>query len=845
LEAEAQAGWRFGLHNLVPAIPRHKVPCMVRRLGVLLVLGLVVCHQPAPVSAVIKALTPLDFFLDQSSFIVVATIDQFFAEKPALILSVKEDLKGKADYRRLPVVVRIDREAVHENYVPQIMKRLKADQDVILFAMTERNKKTVILGFTNGSWFQMTGDRVDKGRVVWSLVSGEPVLRQTFKGATQELRQLVIDHLAGKRKAPAPDRKEKPGFGPEAARSQAQSSGTMAVRLPRSARGPLFAVIPTLGLGAPLAILALLFPTVFGGVLILFRQWLAFITVLSVNCALYVLSIWLGTHLRGTWWASPAGLWLVMTAVVFLGFIWSWRRQTRRLSLGAGAVAPPRKTEAIVLCTLATLCGGSAIVVAIWSAHFDVADYLLFAFAFGLAVGTGVYFVRGKFFALSVKPGQSTEAVIVSGVLLAHLGIAAAHWKGSDVSGEVEGGTASGRLAELVGLRWKFTAKDHGLFVSSVLIDGNRLYAAAACPGLKVGTLYCLERFSGKKIWQFQGADGSDLKNMISSPCLADGRIFIGEGFHDDPNCKLWCVDAASGSLAWHFQTRGQIESSPTAVAGKVYFGAGNEGLYCLEAMTGKELWRFPGPGYDGRLLRFGAGPTVVGDRVYVGTGIDRNKADADPGETALFCVDAHTGKLIWKAATSLPAWGAPVVSKGQVFLGTGNGDIFDDAKEQSVGAVLCFDAQTGAPVWQYPLGNGVLDRPAVDDTRVYAGCRNGHVYCLDRKKGKRLWKTNLNSPVVAAPALAAGRGQTRNVFAVATGGKVCCLDPQTGAVHWTYNLTSQKPHLSAAPKVIVSRAAEADCRQIYFGAGIGHIVSGRAVLYCLEDKLEAVDGGK
>src|SRR6185369_17286727 len=39
--------------------------------------------------------------------------------------------------------------------------------------------------------------------------------------------------------------------------------------------GLLFGVIPTLGVGAPLAILALLFPTVFGGVFVLFRQWLA------------------------------------------------------------------------------------------------------------------------------------------------------------------------------------------------------------------------------------------------------------------------------------------------------------------------------------------------------------------------------------------------------------------------------------------------------------------------------------------------------------------------------------------------------------------------------------------
>jgi outer membrane protein assembly factor BamB len=425
-------------------------------------------------------------------------------------------------------------------------------------------------------------------------------------------------------------------------------------------------------------------------------------------------------------------------------------------------------------------------------------------------------------------------------VLLGYVGIAASRWSGSDVSGQVEAATETGaRAAELVGLRWNFKAQDPGLFVSSPLIDGDRLYAAAACPGLKVGTLYCLDRANGKKIWEFQGADGSDLKNMISSPCLADGRLYIGEGFHEDPSCKLWCVDAATGTLVWHFQTKGQTESSPAASGGKVYVGAGNDGLYCLDAATGKQLWRFPEPAYDGRPLRFGAGPCVVLDRVYAATGVDRNATSTDAGETALFCLDAHSGKLIWKTATGLPAWGAPVVSKGQVFLGIGNGDIFDDARDQSLGATLCLDAKSGAEIWRHPLGNGVLDRPAVDETNVYLACRDGHVYCLDRKEGKRRWQAQLGSPVVAAPALGQWCGRTDSVFAVATRGKVCCLDPETGEVHWAYNLASQNPHLSAAPKVVVSRTAEGDRRQLYFGAGIGHIVSGQAVLYCLEDKLK------
>jgi outer membrane protein assembly factor BamB len=819
---------------------------MVRRFVCL--LGLVALCVPPDAFAVIKVALPLEALLDGSKIIALAKVQEFYPDKPALVLNIQEDLKGKADFRRLPVVVRLDPTAANQNFVPPIMKRLGVGQDLILF-VKERDKTQIVFGFTNGSWFHIIGNRVDKDRIVWSLVSGEPVLRQTFKGSTQELRQLVSDCLAKKKKPPEVDKKEPPGFGPESKASQtrrvsegvrgalAYASDWYGYGAARPARGPLFGVIPTLGLGAPLAILAILFPAVFGGVLVLFRQWLAFITVLSVNSMLLLFYLWLGSSLRGSWWGTEAGLWLAMTLVAFLGTVWAWGRQVYNLSLGAGAVETPRKTETIVLLTLTALCGGLAASLAILRGSFDVSDYLVVVLAFGVSAGALEHLVRGWFFSSSMSPGRSTEGVILSSVLLAHLAVGALRWgSGGTVAGTAETGTLSGaRLAELVGLRWSFKAEDSGLFVSSPLVDGDRVYAAAASPGFKVGTLYCLDRASGRKIWDFIG-DG-ELKNMISSPCLADGRLYIGEGFHDDPACKLWCVDAASGALVWHFQTKGQTESSPTVIAGKVYFGAGNDGLYCLDAETGKLLWRFAGEG-GGRLLRFGGGPAVAGGRVYAATGVDRNKVGTDAGETALFCLDAHTGKLIWKAATNLPTWGPPVVSKGQVFLGTGNGDVFDNAKEESLGAVVCFDAQAGAETWRCPVGNGVLDRPAVDDTSVYFGCRNGHVYCLDRSDGKRRWKTDLGSPAVAAPALAQWCAQTRSVIAVATGGKICCLDPQSGVIDWTYDLSDRQPHLSAAPKVVTSRAADGERRQIYFGAGLGSVVSGQAVLYCLEDKM-------
>lgn len=792
---------------------------------------------------VIEAPRPLKIFVDDSNLIVQAKVEQFFPDKPALVFTVERDIKGKWDQRRLPVVVKLDPKAKDENFLPPLLKRLGPGQQAILF-IKERGKTALVYGCANGSWFHMTGTRVEKDRSVWQLVSGEPNLRGTFKGTTDELRALVADYLAGKAKLPEPNTKEKGGFGPE---YQPKQSSSRVAPLGGAVGGPLFAVIPTLGIGGPLAILAMLFPTVFGGVLVLFRQWLAFLTLFSINSLLLILHWLLGDTLRGSWWGTPAGLWFAMTLVALVCTLWAWRRQLANLALGAAAVETPRKTENLVL-TILSLALAAAVGLMLLDppGRYDAGWNMLLAFSAGIWIAAVFRLVRGLFRLNGSL--RSTEGVILSGILGAHVVLAALLFaRDGAVAGTVEAADKieGERVAELVGLRWDFQSPDSGLFVSSVLVHGDRLYAAAAHPGFKVGTLYCLDRHSKKKLWEFIG-DG-ELKEMISSPAIADGRLYIGEGFHDDPNCRLWCVDAEKGEKLWAFQTQGQTESSPAAYAGKVYFGAGNDGFYCLDALTGGIVWRFPAkhdaqasaPG--DRRLRFGASPLVVDNRVYVGTGVDRNTPD-NPGETRFFCFDAATGKELWSVAVDLPVWAGATHYGEHVFVALGNGDIFSEAQTPR-GAVLCLDAKTGKEVWRYPLSAGVLDRPAVDANHVYVGCRDGHVYGIDRQEGKRRWQTDLGSPVVAAPALAQWCGEIQSVFAVATKGKVCCLEPHTGAIHWTYNLSERLPHLSSAPKVIVTRTAEGDRRQIYFGAGLNiptllDVAAGKAVVYSLEDKL-------
>jgi hypothetical protein len=81
----------------------------------------------------ITALLPLKDILSTNEFILIAKVEKIFAGKPAVVLAVAEDLKGKAPFRKLPIALTGDSEAKKEKQVPLLLKRLAPDLPLILF----------------------------------------------------------------------------------------------------------------------------------------------------------------------------------------------------------------------------------------------------------------------------------------------------------------------------------------------------------------------------------------------------------------------------------------------------------------------------------------------------------------------------------------------------------------------------------------------------------------------------------------------------------------------------------------------------------------------------------------
>src|SRR5262245_7521219 len=620
---------------------------MSRRMGML--ISITISLLLAAVSqAVIKNLIPLRDVVSSEQMIFVAKVEKIDPARPAVVFTSGEALKGKAIFERMPVNMTGDAEAAREKHTEKILKRLAPDLSIVMF-VSKRGGRYLAFGFSNGTWFQMEG-RGDKPEdVKWSFLHGEPYLRRTFKGTTEELKKAVQDGLANK-PLPPPDEKAEPGFGPEAEQKEKPKNDK-----PTATSGPVFGVAPTFLLIGPLALLATLFPTVFGGLALLMKRWMVALSACCTLSTIYFLHAWFYGRLEGTWFGSIAALWLTMGVLSFASALWSARRYRKAIDAGEQESYTPRRWDRIVLIALTAL-GLFGIVFALAKQKSLLDSPWLDLVAFSLpvwAATAAVLLIRPA----TTKVAVSVETVFLWGLVFACTNVAAVEAGRNSGKQPFQGAVAAtGRAPRPVGKIWEQRPPSDGTAYAKPLLAENRVYVAAVQPsGLsQTSVVMALDAETGAVVWTFD--NDRSLKPIFSSPVIADGRLFIGEGFHQDKDCKLFCLDARTGAKQWEYQTQSHTESTATVVDGKVYFGAGDDGVICVDAASGKKIWNYPGVHIDSKAV-------VSGGKLYVGSGVgDIHRT------TLLLCLNASDGKEIWKLPVDLPAFAHPTLAGNHVF---------------------------------------------------------------------------------------------------------------------------------------------------------------------------------
>ena len=312
---------------------------------------------------------------------------------------------------------------------------------------------------------------------------------------------------------------------------------------------------------------------------------------------------------------------------------------------------------------------------------------------------------------------------------------------------------------------WVFKAKGTRTvqFLSSPAIVGNRLYIGSLQGAVfsVSGTTYCIDTDTQEVVWRHD----SEIP-IVSSPAVVAGRVYIGEGFHHDRGCSLRCLDAKTGDPIWSFTTASHVESTPFITQGRLYFTAGADGIYCLDALAGEQIWHFPAVHAD-------MSPLVKNGKVYFGTGY---------GQYKIYAVDAQTGAEIWSIPTPYPVWGSPSAHENLVFFGLGRGD-FSQSAPIPKGKVVAVNAESGDIVWEYEAADGVFTAIAVHNDFVTFGSRDGFVYTLTATGGELYWKTDLGAVVVSSPAVTQDA-----VYAATNSGLIYCLAIDDGSIIWKYD---------------------------------------------------------
>ena len=98
-----------------------------------------------------------------------------------------------------------------------------------------------------------------------------------------------------------------------------------------------------------------------------------------------------------------------------------------------------------------------------------------------------------------------------------------------------------------------------------------------------------------EKSWQ------TEIGGKLTAPVAADGRLFVAT----TDSHSVHCLDAESGRELWRFTAGGRIDSPPTVYKGSLLFGSADGWVYCVRASDGELAWRFRAAPSDRRVVRF------------------------------------------------------------------------------------------------------------------------------------------------------------------------------------------------------------------------------------------------
>ncbi|TWU04004.1 outer membrane biogenesis protein BamB [Neorhodopirellula pilleata] len=277
------------------------------------------------------------------------------------------------------------------------------------------------------------------------------------------------------------------------------------------------------------------------------------------------------------------------------------------------------------------------------------------------------------------------------------------------------------------------------------------------------------------------------------SPVIWQDVVFVTSAIEqrDNPNGShrfvLYCIDRKTGKIVWQrvaaegtphegtHETNTYASASPCTDGVRVYASFGSRGLYAY-TFDGELVWK---RNFGNMQMRNGFGegssPTISGNRLIVPWDHE--------GPSQLYSLDTATGEIVWQVARDeVSNWGTPLI-------------IEHDGKKQIIttgeNLVRSYDFDSGALLWYV---GGQTQRPAASpvagDGLVFVGSGfRGSFLGAFRPDGRGdiedtshvVWTRDRDTPDIGSPLLS----NSRLYFYKGKTGLLTCVDAATGEPHY------------------------------------------------------------
>jgi outer membrane protein assembly factor BamB len=331
------------------------------------------------------------------------------------------------------------------------------------------------------------------------------------------------------------------------------------------------------------------------------------------------------------------------------------------------------------------------------------------------------------------------QSIIVAAVLV---GVSAAcaraqdwpQWRGANRDAKVSGFTAPKEWPKELTQKWTTPV---GAGDATPALVGNKLYVFSREGGDEVTR--CLDAGTGKELWKdkyevpaISGPSAGQHSGPRSSPTVANGKV-VTLGVSG----VLSCLDAASGKKLWRKDDfagswpRFYTGSSPIVTDNLCIAQLGGEndgGIVAYDLATGDQKWKWTGDGtaYASPVLL-----SVGGTKMIVT--LTAKKI------VGLAVADA---KLLWEApfvAQGRAYNAATPIVDGETVIYAGSGRGTKAVKIEKAG-----DGFAAKELWSNPDNAVQFNTPVLKGGQIYGVSQSGKMFCLDAQGGKTLWTTDL-----------------------------------------------------------------------------------------------------